>query len=33
MVSTEIDPKLSADSTMSSVARVIEVLEDFIAGM
>jgi len=32
-VSTEIEPKLTADTTISSVARAIEVLEDFIAGM
>jgi hypothetical protein len=32
-VSTEIDPKLSADTMISSVARPIEVFEDSIAGM
>jgi hypothetical protein len=32
-VRTEIDPKLSADATISSVARPIEVLEDSIGAM
>jgi hypothetical protein len=32
-VSTEIDPKHSAETTISSVARLIEMFEVSIAGM